>query len=160
MNRLSHWRTTLALAACTAGAALAAGGDSAATAATAPRSVAHPGPQSPPPPPPAAPAVTNVFAATSWQPAPPPPAPAPSPAPVAAAAALPVAPPLPFRFLGRYVDAGVQVVMLVKGEQLYLVAVGDTIDQAYRVDRVSGTTVELTYLPLQLKQSLSTGDAG
>jgi hypothetical protein len=159
MNRLSQWRTTLALAACTAGAALAAGGDSAATAATAPHIVAHPAPPAAHAPL-AAPAVTNVFAATSWQPAPPPPAPAPVPAPAPAAAALPVAPPLPFRFLGRYVDAGVQVVMLVKGEQLYLVAVGDTIDQAYRVDRVSGTTVELTYLPLQLKQSLSTGDAG
>lgn len=174
MNRLSHWRTMLALAACTVGAALAGGCDSPAAttlraaparqapAATAPQNVPQNVPRLVPAAraPLAGAAVTNVFAATSWQPPPAPPAPAPAPAPAAVAPAPPVAPPLPFRFLGRYGDAGVQIVMLVKGEQLYLVSVGDTIDQAYRVDRVSGTTVELTYLPLQLKQSLSTGDAG
>lgn len=74
--------------------------------------------------------------------------------------AHPVAPPMPFRFLGRYGDADSHIVMLVKGEQLYLVSVGDTIDDAYRVDQVSATMVELTYLPLKLKQSLSTGDSG
>jgi hypothetical protein len=106
-------------------------------------------------------AIRNVFAVTSWQP-PAPPAPVPSPAPpvVLVAPSPPVAPPLPFRFLGRYGDADSYIVMLVKGDQLYLVAVGDTIDEAYRVDRVTGTMVELTYLPLKLKQSLNTGDAG
>ena len=104
-------------------------------------------------------AITNVFAATSWQAAPVPPS-APAPPPEAVAPAAPVAPPLPFRFLGWYGDADSHIVMLVKGEQLYLVSAGDTIDDAYRVDSVSGTFVELTYLPLKLKQSLSTGGAG
>lgn len=105
-------------------------------------------------------AFTNVFAVTSWQP---PPLPPPSPAarsPEAVAPAAPAAPPMPFRYIGRYGDADSQIVMLVKGDQLYLVAVGDTIDNAYRIERVSGTMVELTYLPLKLKQSLSTGDTG
>jgi hypothetical protein len=139
MNRLGHRRTILALAAWSVGAAVAGGCGR-----------------------PAAAGVINVFAATSWQPppAPAPPAPAPAPAAAAPAPGPPIAPALPFRFFGRYGDAGVQIVMLLKGEQLYLVSVGDTIDGAYRVDRVSATTVELTYLPLQLKQSLSTGDAG
>lgn len=166
MNALIDWRPILALA----GAALVGGCDSpaAATPRAAPaRQAAAPGAPavlrqvSAARAPLADAAVTNVFAATSWQaPAPPPQPSAPASAPVAVVPAAPAAPPLPFRFLGRYGDANSQLVMLVKGEQLYLVAVGDTIDQAYRVDRVSATTVELTYLPLQLKQSLSTGDAG
>lgn len=105
--------------------------------------------------------VTNVFAATSWQPTPaplPPPTVTPSLAPVSTAA--PTAPPMPFRFIGRYGDADSQIVMLVKDDRLYLVAVGETIDNAYRIERVSGSMVELTYLPLKLKQSLSTGGAG
>jgi hypothetical protein len=104
-------------------------------------------------------AVTNVFAATSWQAAPAPPPSVVAP-PVALVPAAPVAPPLPFRYIGSYGDGGTQIVMLVKGDQLYLVAVGDTIDNAYRIERVSGTIVELTYLPLKLTQSLSTGGAG
>lgn len=105
-------------------------------------------------------AIKNVFAATSWQ-APLPPAPPPSAAPpTPLAPPPPTAPPMPFRFIGRYGDADSLIVMLVKGDQLYLVSVGDTIDSAYRIERVSGSMVELTYLPLKLKQSLSTGDAG
>jgi hypothetical protein len=153
-----------------AAAVLAGGCDSSAAVATrtaqhaaAPAVVpAHvpPLPVAPAPVPLGAAAITDVFAATSWQP---PPAPPPSAAPTAAAAAAPVAPaapPLPFRFIGRYGDGASQFVMLVKGDKLYLVAPGDTIDDAYRVDRVTGTTIELTYLPLKLTQSLSTGDAG
>lgn len=110
---------------------------------------------------PAAGTVTNVFAATSWQPASaplPPPIVAPALTPVSTAA--PTAPPMPFRFIGRYGDADSQIVMLVKDDRLYLVAVGETIDNVYRIERVSGSMVELTYLPLKLKQSLSTGGAG
>jgi hypothetical protein len=104
--------------------------------------------------------ITNVFAATSWQPTVAPlPAPSARP-PSEPVAPPPAAPPMPFRFIGRYGDADSQIVMLVKDDRLYLVAVGETIDDVYRVDRVSGTMVELTYLPLNLKQSLSTGGAG
>jgi len=100
----------------------------------------------------------------SWQAVPAPAAVTAAPAPVAASvpagAPVPVAPPLPFRFLGRYGDGQVQSVMLTKGERLYLARPGDTIDGAYRVDGVTAQSVELTYLPMRLKQSLSTGDAG
>jgi hypothetical protein len=115
---------------------------------------------------PAAAAGANPFGPISWQPPAPaqPPAAAPSAAPasvqVPAAAGPPIAPPLPFRFLGRYGDGQVQSVMLAKGERLYLARPGDTIDGAYRIDAVTAQSVELTYLPMQLKQSLGTGDAG
>lgn len=116
----------------------------------------------------AATAGANPFGAISWQPAPAAKALADAPAaappallaPASAPAPAPVAPPLPFRFLGRYGDGQVQSVMLVKGERLYLARPGDTIDGAYRIDAVTAQSVELTYLPMQLKQSLGTGDAG
>lgn len=97
--------------------------------------------------------VGNVFAATSWYVPPPPPPPAkPAPPP------KPTAPPLPFSYLGRYEDAAL-VIMLVKGDRVYTVSVGDVIESTYRVERVSSGMVELTYLPLNIRQTLSTGAA-
>lgn len=95
--------------------------------------------------------VVNAFATTSWYVPPPPAKPEPPP--------KPTAPPLPFAFLGRYEDPARTsvVVMLSKGDRLYTVSEGDVIDDTYRVDRITDKTVELTYLPLQTKQSLQTG---
>jgi hypothetical protein len=154
----------------------------AARAAPVPRAVPHAGPAAPVPlAGPSAPAAAaaapaaaaasvapaaNPFGAISWLPAPAPAAPAQAAAPVSPSvpvsvtAPVPVAPPLPFRFLGRYGDGQVQSVMLAKGERLYLATIGDTIDGVYRIDALTAQSVELTYLPLQLKQSLGTGDAG
>ena len=97
--------------------------------------------------------IGNVFGATSWYeppPAPPPAAPAPP--------LVPTAPPLPFTYLGRYEDAPMQLVFLVKGERMYTVAEGEVIDGTYRVARVTKGMVELTYLPLNITQTLSTGE--
>ena len=100
----------------------------------------------------AKPEVANVFASTSWYVPPPPPKVEPPP--------KPTAPPLPFTFMGRYQDAkAASVVMLTKGDRLYTVTEGDVIDDTYRVDRIGDKAVELTYLPLQTKQSLPTGGA-
>jgi hypothetical protein len=70
-----------------------------------------------------------------------------------------VAPPLPFIYVGRYSDGARQVVMLLKGEQLLLVQQGDIIDNAYRLERVAAGVIELTYLPLRVRQSLPTFDS-
>ncbi|HLP97444.1 MAG TPA: hypothetical protein VK149_03255 [Sideroxyarcus sp.] len=101
------------------------------------------------------PTVGNVFGATSWYVPPPtvlafePPPPPPPPG----------APPLPFAYLGRYEDAPTRLVILTKGEQLYTVAEGEVIENTYRVERVTAAAVELTYLPLNIRQTLSTGEA-
>lgn len=97
--------------------------------------------------------VVNVFGSTSWYvPPPPPPPPPPAPPPV------PTAPPLPFTYLGRYEDAPTQLTILLKGERMYTVARGDVIEDIYRVDQVTPGMVELTYLPLNIKQTLRTGE--
>lgn len=104
--------------------------------------------------------IGNAFNVTSWHVAPPPPPPVPPPAPEKQAPPpKPTAPPMPFTYFGRYVDADVQVVMLVKGDQLYTVSEGDMIENIYRVERVAPGMVELTYLPLKIRQSIGTGDA-
>jgi len=95
--------------------------------------------------------VGNVFGATSWYVPPPPPPPAPPP--------VPTAPPLPFTYLGRYEDAPTSLVILVKGDRMYTVSAGDVIEDTYRIELVTPAAVELTYLPLNIKQSLRTGEA-
>jgi hypothetical protein len=65
---------------------------------------------------------------------------------------------LPFTYLGRYEDAPTRLTILVKGDRMYTVSEGDVIENTYRVERVAPGMVELTYLPLNIKQSLRTGE--
>jgi hypothetical protein len=98
--------------------------------------------------------VGNAFGATSWYVPPPPPPPVkPAPPPP------PSAPPMPFAYLGLYEGAVGKVIMLVKGDHVYTVSVGDVIENTYRVDSVEQGIVELTYLPLNIKQSINTGNS-
>ena len=99
----------------------------------------------------------NVFESKSWYVAPPPPPvaalpPAPPPAPVA--------PPLPFTYLGQYQDKDKPVIFLVRGDRILTVKPGDVIDGTYRVDGMVGASLGLTYLPLNIKQILNIGAAG
>ncbi len=94
-------------------------------------------------------AVSDLFAAQSWYVPPPPPKPQ-RPAP-------PAPPPLPFQYLGRLVDNGVTTVFLTRQDRHYTVRPGDVIDNTYRVDAVEATQVVLTYLPLDMQQTLPIG---
>jgi len=99
---------------------------------------------------------SDAFNTTSWYVPPPPPKyVAPPPPPVV----IPTAPPLPFTYLGRYGDATSRIVILSRGDRVYTVAAGEVIDNMYRVDQVTGRMVGLTYLPLNILQSLPAGDA-
>ena len=102
----------------------------------------------------------NPFSSKTWYVAPPPPPPAPPPAPVKVAPAPPTAPRLPFTYIGRYADSGKPVFFLMKGNRLLTVSQGDVIDGTYRVEGIVGSLLGLTYLPLNIRQNLDTGDAG
>lgn len=94
----------------------------------------------------------NAFNVVSWyEPPPPPPPPAPVEAPV------PVAPPCPFSYFGRYEDPPKRIVMLARNEQIYTVAEGDVIDETYRVEHITDRAVTLVYLPLGTIQSVNMG---
>lgn len=72
-------------------------------------------------------------------------------------AVAPSAPPLPFTFIGSIERGGRRTVMLMEGEQLHLVGVRERIGDRYRVERVTPTEIEFTYLPMQQRQVLETG---
>jgi hypothetical protein len=79
-------------------------------------------------------------------------APPPSPPPVVAAPSVP--PPLPYRFLGRYVEGGRSAVYLARGDEPFLAAPGALLGADYRVEEVSSEAVMLTYLPLGTRPRL------
>lgn len=93
----------------------------------------------------------DLFASRNWTP----PSPPPPPQPVAA----PVAPPLPYTFLGKKLEGGAWEVYLGRGEQTFIAREGVTLDGHYHVDRIAPPALTLTYIPLGQAQTLSIGDS-
>jgi hypothetical protein len=99
----------------------------------------------------------DAFAARSWVRPPPPPPPEPAPAP-APPPPPPQAPPLPFKYLGRLEQPGGPTLWyLGQGDKLIVAVAGENIDGAWRLDGFSAGRLRLTYLPLDLPQTLATG---
>ena len=71
----------------------------------------------------------------------------------AAAPQAPVAPPLPFRYLGKMIEDGKLNVFLARGEESLSVHAGQKVGE-YRIDKVTDSEIVFTYLPLKTKQSL------
>jgi|GEM_PF-2772640 hypothetical protein len=103
--------------------------------------------------------VNDVFNQTSWYVAPPPPPKSLVITPPPIEVQVPVAPVLPFIYLGRYGDTDTRTVVLSKGEKVYTVTVGEIIENTYRVEKFTKGAVNMTYLPLNIVQSLRTGEA-
>lgn len=99
----------------------------------------------------------NAFAVLNWQP-PPAPVRAVAPPPPPPPPVAPVAPPLPFSFVGLLEKGGARPqAFLAKGDSLLVVGVGDVIDNnTYRVDSLAPQQIVLTYLPLNTVQTLQT----
>lgn len=95
--------------------------------------------------------VVDLFPSQSWT-APPPALQASAPKPVV------VTPPLPFTYSGRYAEGGSVTVYLSDGNQFIRAKQGDRIAGNYRVDAVSGSAIQFTYLPTGEKQILNTGE--
>lgn len=95
---------------------------------------------------PALPEQSGLFQPHSLQPPPPPPPPPPKPQ----------APPLPFRFVGALEEGGDRAVFLLEGTQVFMVRAGEQVGSQYRVERITPTSVEFTYLPLKERQILAT----
>ena len=101
-------------------------------------------------------AAPALFHSQSWYVAPPPPPSAPYVAPPPPPA--PTAPPLPFTVMGSYAHPGdVIVYFLTRGDRVFDVHVGDTIDHTYSVDGAANGQLLFTYLPLKIQQTLAVG---
>ena len=90
----------------------------------------------------------DIFAGKSWYVAPPPPkAPPPS------------APPLPYVYMGKLAEEGEKLIILLsKQGRSYAVREGDVLDNMYRVDEMRAPVMTLTYLPLNIKQTIQIGE--
>jgi hypothetical protein len=93
----------------------------------------------------------GVFQSQNWTPppkmavtaAPPPPA--------------PMAPPLPFVYLGKAAADGAWEVFLSRADKTYIVRANTVIDGAYKVVTIAPPVMTLTYLPLNQVQQLNIG---
>lgn len=96
---------------------------------------------------------TDLFAGHSWRrpepaPAPPPPAPPPPPA-------EPVAPPLPFVYIGTLAEDGQETLYYLEhGAQVLTVKAGAAIGSDYRLIGPRAGGLEFHYLPLDQRQTL------
>lgn len=65
-----------------------------------------------------------------------------------------VVPPLPYRFAGQFQrDSGIEV-YVARGEEIFPVKEGDTLDGQYKVDSVSATEVSFVHIPSGTRQAL------
>lgn len=98
-----------------------------------------------------------LFHTQNWYVAPPPPPPAPV---VYVRPPPPQAPPLPFTVMGSYAHPGdATVYFLTRGDRVFDVHIGDTIDGIYSVDGEADGQLKLTYKPLNIQQTLLLGDS-
>ena len=102
-----------------------------------------------------------LFATHSWYEPPPPSPPPPATATTESLAPpTPTAPPLPFAYMGTFTpDGGTPVFFLTAGDRVFDVRIGETLDNLYSVDGLSGGQLQLTYKPLNIKQQLTVGGA-
>ena len=109
------------------------------------------------------PEADDIFAPTSWQPKRSPAGSAQSPfglgqaakpVPPPIVAPPPTAPPLPYKYVGKITEGEITRIFLSKAEDNYIAEVGKRLEADYRVDRINDDAIELTYLPLGIKQTL------
>ena len=69
-------------------------------------------------------------------------------------------PPFPFKFAGvQRQSSGRTIYFLIKDNKLYTVEVGQILDSVYSIDGEEGGQLNVTYLPLDRKQTISLGSA-
>lgn len=100
----------------------------------------------------------DPFARIDWNP------PAPKAPPTAAIAPAappprPVAPPIPYSYFGMSIQDGRTVVFVTRQERTFVLAVGEVVENNYRVEEIRPTEVVLTYIPLNERQVMTIGTA-
>jgi len=69
----------------------------------------------------------------------------------------PVAPPLPFRFAGQYLEGAEMQVFLGKGDDVFPVKAGDTLEGQYQVESITDTEVTFVHLATGARQTIEFG---
>lgn len=89
----------------------------------------------------------QLFGPQSWQPKAPPRAANQQPA-------APRVPAMPYRYAGRVLHEGKLKVYLAKGDEVFAVRKGETLERTYRVESIEDTRITLRYLPLGRLQTI------
>ena len=98
--------------------------------------------------------VRDMFPSKSWYVPPPP------PKVVAGPPLVPTAPPFTYKYIGKMIEEqNVSTVFLENKNRIFIVRAGDTIDNQYRVETIDPPDMMLTYLPLDIKQTVQIGEA-
>lgn len=78
--------------------------------------------------------------------------PRPPPVPALAAKPAPVAPPVPFAYMGSLQDGTKLKVYIARGDTLIETAVGENFAPDYRLDAAASDGLTITYLPMNAQQ--------
>ena len=97
----------------------------------------------------------DMFPVQSWYVPPPPPKVVAAPPPV------PVAPPFTYQYIGKMIEDenSHSAVFLENRSRIFIVRTGDKIEGKYRVDEIEPPLMTVTYLPLNIKQTVQIGEA-
>lgn len=102
----------------------------------------------------------ELFVTTNWAPKPPPIDPEEQAAREEEAKQTftpppPTAPPVPFKYAGKAVSDKQTWVFLSQAKENHIAKIGGKITEQYRLDAITDDSVSLTYLPLNIKQTLT-----
>jgi hypothetical protein len=61
---------------------------------------------------------------------------------------------MPYRVAGKVVREGAAQIVLAKGDRLFTVREGDTLEDGYRVEAIASDRVTLLYVPLDARESI------
>lgn len=102
----------------------------------------------------------ELFASTNWTPKPPPidleeQAARAEEAKKAFVPPPPTAPPVPFKYAGKAISDNQTWVFLSQAKDNHIAKIGGKITDQYRLDAITEESISLTYLPLNIKQTLT-----
>lgn len=64
-------------------------------------------------------------------------------------------PPLPFKYMGSFMDGGEVTIYLAKGDETVVAHVNDTLQSTYKIISITSQAVEMEYLPTGERQVVS-----
>jgi hypothetical protein len=70
----------------------------------------------------------------------------------------PIAPPVPFTYMGKLRSGDDIAVFLTQGDRNLVLHEGDTVDSVYRVEHIADNAITLLYLPLDERQTIPIGE--